>query len=91
MVLEPPGCDRDHREAQGRDHVDRREIAHRAMAAVLAASVAASRWGDAVVDDLATAIAQRYPGLRGYTRRNLFRMRQFFCCHNCLGPITSSF
>lgn len=37
-----------------------------------------AEWGDAVVDELATAIAQRYPGLRGYTRRNLFRMRQFF-------------
>lgn len=37
-----------------------------------------AEWGDAVVDELATVIAQRYPGLRGYTRRNLFRMRQLF-------------
>jgi predicted nuclease of restriction endonuclease-like (RecB) superfamily len=34
--------------------------------------------GDAVVDELANAIAREYPGIRGYTRRNLFRMRQFF-------------
>jgi predicted nuclease of restriction endonuclease-like (RecB) superfamily len=37
-----------------------------------------AEWGDAVVDELAEAIAREYPGIRGYTRRNLFRMRQFF-------------
>jgi predicted nuclease of restriction endonuclease-like (RecB) superfamily len=37
-----------------------------------------AQWGDSVVDELAAAIARRYPGLRGYTRRNLFRMRQFY-------------
>jgi len=31
-----------------------------------------------VVDELAATIARQYPGMRGYTRRNLFRMRQFF-------------
>jgi predicted nuclease of restriction endonuclease-like (RecB) superfamily len=40
--------------------------------------LAAAEWGDAVVDDLAAAIAREYPGMRGYTRRNLFRMRQFY-------------
>jgi hypothetical protein len=30
------------------------------------------------VDELAGTIARSYPGLRGYTRRNLFRMRQFY-------------
>ncbi len=37
-----------------------------------------AEWGDSVVDELAATLARRYPGLRGYTRRNLFRMRQFF-------------
>jgi hypothetical protein len=37
-----------------------------------------AEWGDAVVDQLAAAIARRHPGLRGFTRRNLFRMRQFY-------------
>jgi predicted nuclease of restriction endonuclease-like (RecB) superfamily len=37
-----------------------------------------AEWGDAVVDELAAAIARRHPGLRGFTRRNLFRMRQFY-------------
>ena len=40
--------------------------------------LASAEWGDAVVDELANAIAREYPGIRGYTRRNLFRMRQFF-------------
>lgn len=37
-----------------------------------------AEWGDAVVDELAAAIARKHPGMRGFTRRNLFRMRQFF-------------
>ena len=35
-------------------------------------------WGDDVVGQLAEFIQQRHPNLRGFTRRNLFRMRQFF-------------
>jgi predicted nuclease of restriction endonuclease-like (RecB) superfamily len=31
-----------------------------------------------VVEELAATIAREYPGMRGYTRPNLFRMRQFF-------------
>ncbi len=40
--------------------------------------IESAQWGDGVVDELAATIARQYPGLRGYTRRNLFRMRQFF-------------
>lgn len=40
--------------------------------------IAASEWGDGVVDQLACYLAQTQPGLRGFTRRNLFRMRQFY-------------
>jgi predicted nuclease of restriction endonuclease-like (RecB) superfamily len=40
--------------------------------------IAAAQWGDGVVTQLAAHIAHRQPGLRGFTRRNLFRMRQFF-------------
>jgi len=40
--------------------------------------LASAEWGDGVVDELASTIARRYPGMRGYTRRNLFRMLQFF-------------
>jgi predicted nuclease of restriction endonuclease-like (RecB) superfamily len=40
--------------------------------------IESAEWGDGVVDELATHIARTQPGLRGFTRRNLFRMRQFF-------------
>ncbi|MFZ5891254.1 MAG: PDDEXK nuclease domain-containing protein [Myxococcota bacterium] len=40
--------------------------------------IASAEWGDGVVEDLARAIARKHPGLRGFTRANLFRMRQFF-------------
>ncbi|GAB3469344.1 PDDEXK nuclease domain-containing protein [Polaromonas eurypsychrophila] len=40
--------------------------------------IAAAEWGDGVVERLAAHIAQTQPGLRGFTRRNLFRMRQFY-------------
>jgi len=40
--------------------------------------IEASEWGDGVVDELAAYIAKTQPGLRGFTRANLFRMRQFY-------------
>lgn len=40
--------------------------------------IACAEWGDGVVDELAATIAREYPGQRGFTRPNLFRMRQFF-------------
>jgi predicted nuclease of restriction endonuclease-like (RecB) superfamily len=39
--------------------------------------LASAEWGDGVVAELAETIARRHPGLRGFTVRNLFRMRQF--------------
>ncbi|RBH57855.1 DUF1016 family protein [Pseudomonas sp. MWU13-2860] len=37
-----------------------------------------AEWGDAVVSQLAEHLARTQPGLRGFTRSNLFRMRQFY-------------
>jgi len=37
-----------------------------------------AEWGEGVVDRLAQHLERTLPGLRGFTRRNLFRMRQFF-------------
>ena len=37
-----------------------------------------AEWGDGVVAQLAEHLARTQPGLRGFTRRNLFRMRQFY-------------
>lgn len=37
-----------------------------------------AQWGDGVVAQLAGHLARTQPGLRGFTTRNLFRMRQFY-------------
>jgi len=38
----------------------------------------AAAWGEGVVEQLAAYIATRHPDIKGFTRRNLFRMRQFY-------------
>lgn len=35
-------------------------------------------WGQGVVEQLARYIARKHPDIRGFTRANLFRMRQFY-------------
>ena len=45
---------------------------------IISRRIASAEWGDGVVTQLADHIAQTQPGLRGFTRRNLFRMRQFY-------------
>jgi predicted nuclease of restriction endonuclease-like (RecB) superfamily len=48
------------------------------IGAYISGKLAAAEWGEGVVDRLADHLARTVPGLRGFTRRNLFRMRQFF-------------
>jgi len=48
------------------------------LGAYLSKKIENAEWGEGVVDDLASTIVRRYPGLRGFTRPNLFRMRQFY-------------
>jgi predicted nuclease of restriction endonuclease-like (RecB) superfamily len=48
------------------------------VGATISRKIEATEWGDGVVDRLAQFIARTEPGLRGFTRRNLFRMRQFY-------------
>ncbi len=40
--------------------------------------IAQAEWGDGVVVQLAEHLALTQPGLRGFTRPNLFRMKQFY-------------
>jgi len=47
------------------------------IGAMISRKIEAADWGDGVVDELAAFIARKEPNLRGYTRRNLFRMRRF--------------
>ncbi len=35
-------------------------------------------WGDKTVDELSAYILNRFPGLSGFTRRGLYRMKQFY-------------
>ena len=52
--------------------------------------IESAQWGEGVVDELAAAIARQYPGMRGYTRSNLFRMRQFYetyCGNKKVAPL----
>ena len=44
----------------------------------LSRRIQAAEWGEGVVERLAAYLARTQPGLRGFTRANLFRMRQFF-------------
>lgn len=48
------------------------------VGAIISRKIAAAEWGEGVVDQLTVHIARTQPGLRGFTRRNLFRMRQFY-------------
>jgi predicted nuclease of restriction endonuclease-like (RecB) superfamily len=44
----------------------------------ISSKLESATWGEGVVDQLAGYIAQRHPDIKGFTRRNLFRMRQFY-------------
>ncbi|WP_263379556.1 PDDEXK nuclease domain-containing protein [Granulicella paludicola] len=40
--------------------------------------IEAAQWGSGTVENLARFIAHSHPGLRGFSRPNLFRMKQFY-------------
>ena len=48
------------------------------IGAYISHKIKSAEWGDSVVQQLALHIAQIHPNLRGFTSRNLFRMRQFY-------------
>lgn len=48
------------------------------VGAYISNKIKAAEWGDGVVDALAKHLAVTQPNLQGFTRRNLFRMRQFY-------------
>lgn len=45
---------------------------------IVSDKVAARTWGDNTVDELASFIQQKFTGYRGFTRRGLYRMKQFY-------------
>lgn len=48
------------------------------VGAYLSGKINAAEWGEGVVEQLAQHLASTQPGLNGFTRANLFRMRQFY-------------
>ncbi len=48
------------------------------VGAYISTKLEQAEWGDAVVQQLADYLAKTQPNLRGFTRPNLFRMRQFY-------------
>lgn len=44
----------------------------------LSEKVASSEWGAKVIDNIASEVKKRYPSLKGFDRRGLFRMMQFY-------------
>lgn len=48
------------------------------VGAYISGKLEQAEWGDAVVSQLADHLVRTQPGLRGFTRSNLFRMRQFY-------------
>lgn len=51
------------------------------VGAYISQKLEAAEWGDAIVAQLATYLAHTQPNLKGFTARNLFRMRQFYECY----------
>ena len=52
--------------------------------------IKSAEWGDSVVRELATHITMTQPNLKGFTRSNLFRMRQFYetyCDNEIVAPL----
>lgn len=48
------------------------------VGAYISQKLSSAAWGEGVVDQLAAYLSRTQPGLRGFTRPNLFRMRQFY-------------
>lgn len=48
------------------------------VGAYISRKLGAAEWGDDAVGQLANHLASTQPGLKGFTRSNLFRMRQLF-------------
>ncbi|MCP4148264.1 MAG: DUF1016 domain-containing protein, partial [bacterium] len=48
-----------------------------------------SQWGDAVVEQLATYLRRTQPELKGFSRRGLYRMRQFYETYNQLENVST--
>ena len=53
-------------------------LMYQAVGKFLSDKAKESVYGDGYVDSLASYIQERFPGIKGFTRRGLYRMRQFY-------------
>ena len=51
---------------------------YRHVGAYISHKLETAAWGEGVVPQLARYLQQRHPERKGFTRRNLFRMKQFY-------------
>ena len=49
-----------------------------AIGKVIAEKINSAEWGSSIVDELARRIKKKHPELKGFTRRGLYRMKQFY-------------
>lgn len=59
------------------------------IGSIISDKVKQAEWGHGVVDQLAAHIARNHAGLRGFTRPNLFRMRQFYETYQGNGKVSA--
>src|ERR1700733_12527207 len=50
--------------------------------------VAGAEWGEKTVDELAEFIAKQHPDIKGFNRRGLYRMKQFYELYNVLSIVS---
>ncbi|MGB9643501.1 MAG: PDDEXK nuclease domain-containing protein [Candidatus Ratteibacteria bacterium] len=60
------------------------------VGAYLSEKLASAQWGDKTIDELANFIQKEYPELKGFNRRGLYRMRQFYETYNHEEIVTSA-
>jgi predicted nuclease of restriction endonuclease-like (RecB) superfamily len=62
------------------------------VGAYISRKIKAAEWGDGVITELAQHLAVSQPNLKGFTGRNLFRMRQFYetyCQNTIVSPLVT--
>lgn len=59
------------------------------VGAYISKKIAASNWGEKTVEELASFIQKNHPELKGFNKRGLYRMRQFYESYNQL-PIVAT-
>ncbi len=51
---------------------------YQAVSKYLSENANESSYGEGYIDSMASYIQERFPGIKGFTRRGLYRMRQFY-------------